>query len=208
MGSYGLKGNFLKVNNTNYYRSNGIQLGHVGKKNTSIFSVNRVDAQINIPAPKMKVKYGETFVMDEDSATEIAGSVSFKGLSLKAFKKKLIEGDLKLARYYMKNRVIENAIEDSPRLIESIKSFGRDARVVSDVWIVVDAEIIEKTKGGGTLGFKNSVSGNASLEGETTMVLSTGTVIAYMLQKINWEEKQKKNWSKIDYLSEDPWGLN
>lgn len=52
MGAYKLKSKSLKINNTNYYRSNGVQLGDVGDMKNPIFSVNRVDSQSNIPAPK------------------------------------------------------------------------------------------------------------------------------------------------------------
>lgn len=207
MGAYTLKKNSLKVNNTKYYRSNGIQLGDVGEKKTSVFSVNRIDSQSNIPAPKMKVKYGETIAMTSEFAGEISAEVSYNGLSGSMFRKQLTNGDLKLVRYYMENRDIENGIENSPKLIESIKSFGRDARVVSDVWVVVDAHMYEATKGGGKLNYKNSISGGTKLERNTTISLSKDTVIAYMLQKIDWKEKQKKNWSKIAKLIEDPKGL-
>ena len=207
MSAYTLKNKSLKVNNTKYYRSNGVQLGDVGEKKTSIFSVNRVDSQSNIPAPKMFVKYGESISMTSEFAGDISASVSYKGLTGSMFRKQLTNGDLKLIRYFMENRDIENGIESSSRLIESIRNFGRDARVVSDVWVVVEAEMYEATKGGGKLSFKRSASGEAKLERKTTVVLSPDTVIAYMLQKIDWEEKQKKNWSKIAKLIEDPKGL-
>ena len=207
MGAYTLKKNSLKVNNTRYYRSNGVRLGDVGEKKTSVFSVNHVDSQSNIPAPKMHVKYGEAISMTSEFASDLSASISYKGLTASGFKKQLTNGDLKLVRYFMENRDIENGIESSPKLIESIKNFGKDARVVSDVWVVVDAEIYEATKGGVKLDYKESASGEVKLERNTTMVLSPDTVIAYMLQKIDWEEKQKKNWSKIAKLIEDPQGL-
>lgn len=207
MAAYLLKDKSLKVNNTTYYRSNGVNLGDVGDKKNSIFSVNRVDAQSNIPAPKMKVKYGEAISMTSKFASELSANFSYNGESAGAFKKKLTSGDLKLVRYFMENRDIENGIETSPKLVESIRSFGRDARVVSDVWVVVDAKIYEQTKGGAKLKCKRSGGATARLDSDSTIVLSPGTVLAYMLQKIDWKEKQKKNWSKIDKLIEDPKGL-
>ena len=207
MGSYALKNKFLKVNNTKYYRSDGIQLGDVGEKSTSIFSVNHVDAQSNIPAPKMKVKADSPLSMTADFAEEISGKLSFKGLTTSLFKKRLISGQLKLVRYFMENDNIENSIEDSPKLIESIKNFGRDARVVSDVWVIVEAEIYEKSKTNGGLKFKRSASADVKIENETTVVLGAGTVLAYMLQKIDWNEKLKKNWKTIAKLDQDQKGL-
>jgi hypothetical protein len=207
MGAYALTKNSLKVNNTRYYRSNGVQIADVGEKKTNIFTVNHIDSQSNIPAPKVKIKYGEAINMTSEFANDISGEVNFKGLSVSAFKKKLTDGELKLVRYFMENRDIENGIESSPKLIDSIQGFGRDARVVSDIWVVVEAEIYEKTRGDGKLSFKSSASGAVKLERETTVVLSPDTVFAYMLKKIDWEEKLKKNWAKIKHLDEDPKGL-
>lgn len=145
--------------------------------------------------------------MTSEFASDIAASASYNGLTGNMFRKQLINGELKLVRYYMDNRDIENGIESSPKLIETIKSIGKGARAVSDVFVVVQAEIYEATKGGGKFDFKSSANAEAQLDRETTIVLSPKTVLAYMLQKIDWEEKQKKNWSKIEKLIEDPKGL-
>ncbi len=43
------------------------------------------------------------------------------------FRRQLTNGGLKLVRYFMENRDIENGIESSPKLVESIRNFGGDA---------------------------------------------------------------------------------
>jgi hypothetical protein len=207
MDDYKLAKTYLKVNNLKYYRSHGINLADVGEMKNSLFSVNRIDAQSNIPAPKVKVKYGESITMNSHFASDLSANFSYNGISGSAFRKQLTKGDLKLVRYYMSNRDIENGIEDSPKLIESIRSMGRDARVVSDVWVVVDGQMYSATKGGGKFNYQMTGSGKARLKRETTVDFGDTQVLAYMLQKIDWKEKQKKNWSKIDKLIEDPKGL-
>lgn len=207
MGAYNLTNTMLKVNNTKYYRSNGIRLGDVGTKKTSVFSVNRVDAQSNIPAPKMKVKTGEPLAMTSKFASEISARFSYNGINGSMFRDQLTKGDLKIVRYYMQPRDMENAIEHSPKLIETIRSIGRDARVVSEVWLVVDAKVYEKTKGGGKLNYQFSGSGKTTIERETTVTIGDDTVFAYMLEKIDWKEKQKKNWKTIEKFNQDQKGL-
>jgi hypothetical protein len=210
MGSYILKDGHLKVNNLKYYRSNGVQLGDVGTKRTSVFSVNRVDSQSNIPKPKMKVKYGETIAMNSTFASSIASFFTYGPLSAAGLKSQLTSGKLKVARYFMEDRHMINAIEDSPKLIDTIKKIGRDTRVVSDIWVVGAAEIIEGTKKRGLLGFAGSgvaASGVGMSKGGASITIDSGAVLAYMLHKIDWREKQKKNWSTIDLMIQDPKGL-
>ncbi|MFK7892446.1 MAG: hypothetical protein AB8B63_16630 [Granulosicoccus sp.] len=210
MGSYILKDGHLKANNTKYYRSNGIELGDVGSKRTSVLSVNRVDSHSNIPAPKMKVQHGETISMDSTFASSIASFFSYGGLSAAGLKKELTRGKLKVARYFMEERHMINGIEKSPKLIDTIRHIGRDARVVSEVWIVASADIVEESSSRGLLGFTGSgglASGVSMSKGNASISISPGAVLAYMLHKIDWKEKQKKNWSHIDLLIPDPKGL-
>lgn len=208
--TYAVKSNYIKINNIKYYRSNGVQLGDVGEKKTSVFSVNRVDSQSNIPAPKMKVQVAPRIAMSTSFASDLSASISYGKLDTKAFRESLIAGELVLVRFFMNNRDIENAIESSPNLIESIRNYGRDTRVVSDVLVVVKALLYERVKSGGTLSLKrNGIAADAEtyMEASSTVALAPGTMIAYMLQKIDWEEHQKKNWAHIKKLIEDPHGL-
>lgn len=206
MGSTVLKDTYLKVENLKYYRSNGIQLGDVGTKKTSVFSVNRVDTQNNIPAPKIKVRRGNAISVNSAFASAAASLFLYPGLTAASLESQLKRGKLVVARYYIKDQDMINGIENSPKLIGTIRNIGKAARVVSDVWVVATADFFEAT-GKGSFNF-TPTSAEASLSaGGTKISLSPGTVLAYMLHKIDWEEKQKKNWSNIDNMIQDPKGL-
>lgn len=206
MGSTVLKDNYLQVENLKYYRSHGIELADVGTKKTSVFSVNRVDSQNKIPAPKIKVKRGRAIKVNSTFASAAGSLFVYPGLTAVSLESKLKRGDLVVGRYFIEDQNMITAIENSPRLIETIKNIGRKARVVSDVWVVVSADFFDAT-GKGSFNF-SPASAEASLSASgTTVSLSPGTVLAYMLHKIDWNEKQKKNWSNIDNMIEDPKGL-
>jgi len=205
-----LKDTYLKVENVKYYRSNGVKLGDVGTKRTSAFSVNRVDSQSSIPAPKMKVRFGESITMTSELANSIASVFTYGALSGAGLKSQLTRGKLRLTRYFLEDTDMIKGIEKSPRLIDTIRHIGRDARVVSEIWVVASANIVEESKNAGALGFAGSGGGGTGVsmsKGSSSISISPGAVLAYMLHKIDWKEKQKKNWSQIDLMIQDPRGF-
>jgi hypothetical protein len=53
-----------------------------------------------------------------------------------------------------------------------------------------------------------TVNGSHSKSGETTVKISAGTTFAYLLLKLDWDAKQKKNKTKIDDTYDDQWSFS
>jgi hypothetical protein len=92
---------------------------------------------------------------------------------------------------------------------------GNDARIVSEVWVVVQAELADHFEAYGSItrGGKVSVEAiEATLEltatggrhGSQTIILSPGTAFAYKLHKVtNWSN----NKTHIDKMEDDYYGM-
>ena len=60
----------------------------------------------------------------------------------------------------------------------------------------------------GAAGIEASVGGSSSSSGVTKVRISPGTGFAYLLAKIDWDAKQKKNQTKIVDLDDDQWSFS
>jgi hypothetical protein len=94
----------------------------------------------------------------------------------------------------------------------SLADEGADGRIVSEVWIVVDAELGEyfATNGSAGLGIKafGSTAGvvvSGGKQGSTTVTLSPGTTFAYKLHKVSDWNKGK---TKVEAVEADYKGLS
>jgi hypothetical protein len=88
---------------------------------------------------------------------------------------------------------------------------GNDGRIVSEVWLVVDAELAEHftTYGSASLGVEAfgstlEITATGGKHGSQTIAYSTGTTLAYMLHKV---KKWNKGKTRIEDMEDDYKGL-
>jgi hypothetical protein len=91
---------------------------------------------------------------------------------------------------------------------------GNDARIVSEIWMVVEAELAEhfKTYGSTSAGVEiKAIKGDAQLtvsggkQGSQSIVLSKGTTFAYRLHKVNDWNKGK---TRVEGVEDDYKGMS
>jgi len=203
----------LNFAGVDYFRGNApsITIGDYGKKKTPVFSQNYLEPQDNIPAAKMKIKQVTEVAIDFAKSSEadikvnlnVAGA--FKGGADAAYGS-LKSGALKLIKLDMDLGDVADAVNSSPGVLNNLASYGGDARVAHQCFLVVSATEADSFKAGGTvsvakLGSSLAVTGGTS--GGTTVQLSSGTTYAYLLCKPDWNNGK----TKVDIFTGDPWSI-
>lgn len=96
-----------------------------------------------------------------------------------------------------------------------LKEEGNDARIVSDVWIVMEAQLASKvTTGGnvsvsaplGTSGFTLEVGASTSSTNSSKVQIPENTCFAYLLSKVKKWDKVNGEWM-VEELEDDTKGL-
>lgn len=120
----------------------------------------------------------------------------------------------------MKLSLGSNALEDllnnhADVARNSLQEEGNDARIVSDAWIVMEAQLASKiTTGGsvsvsaplGTSGFTLEVGGSTSSTTSTHVQIPENTCFAYLLNKVKKWDKVNGKWM-VEELEDDTKGL-
>jgi len=120
----------------------------------------------------------------------------------------------------MKLSLGSNALEDllnnhADVARNSLQEEGNDARIVSDAWIVMEAQLASKiTTGGsvsvsaplGTSGFTLEVGGSTSSTTSTQVQIPENTCFAYLLNKVKKWDKVDGEWM-VEELEDDTKGL-
>jgi len=116
------------------------------------------------------------------------------------------------------DRALKDAVNRSPRLLDDLIEWGADARLVSQIFVVVEGTVAEKfrssaafkigkTVGGGGLGqIGAEIGGDGGRAGRVDITLSPGAVFAYRLADIDWDAKRKKKKELIVDLDDDQFG--
>lgn len=103
----------------------------------------------------------------------------------------------------------------APKARSYLKDEGNDARIVSDVWIVMEAQLASKVTSGGSLsvtaplgtsGFTLQVGGSTSSTTTTKVQIPEKTCFAYTLAKVKKWDKVNGEWM-VQELEDDIPGL-
>ena len=85
---------------------------------------------------------------------------------------------------------------------------------MSDIWVALEAKTAEAISSSSKLtlsvkaeGVQITAAVGTNGKDATTVVVSKGTVYAYMLAKPDWDGNPKKEKAKIKSLKLDQWGL-
>ena len=190
-----------------------VLLGSYGEKKTPLTKQNYLEVQGTIPAAKLKVRSATECTIDFANSNTF--SVSHSGTASVDFGS---TGHLRLVKFIVENGDMERAIEDLPNTLDKLRSFGKDARICHEVFVVMEASLADALTASGSL----TLSGSAGIEGlkisgtqtvsgaktrTTTVTMSRRTTFAYLLLKINWNHSGLKK-TDIDKLTDDQWSLN
>jgi len=207
-----------------------VLLGSYGEKKTPLTKQNYLEVQGTIPAAKLKVRSATECTIDFANSNTFSVSHSgvaegtIDGVPVKASISGTASvdfgstGHLRLVKFIVENGDMERAIEDLPNTLDKLRSFGKDARICHEVFVVMEASLADALTASGSL----TLSGSAGIEGlkisgtqtvsgaktrTTTVTMSRGTTFAYLLLKINWNHSGLKK-TDIDKLTDDQWSLN
>jgi hypothetical protein len=187
----------LNFGGVTYFRGHAeeIELGDYGEKRTPLTKMNYLEAKGRIPVPKIAKAQSTVVEIDSSRTTKsvfnAAVQAIIKGVPVKltgdAAFERLKDEDLKLVKFSMSVPDMKRAANDSPAAIENLINFGKDARIVHQVFVVVEAKSamkfdndvsVDLSVGKGPL--QATVGGGSASSGETTVEISKGTAFAYL----------------------------
>lgn len=224
MSLVSIKDNHIKFMGTNYFVANAqtVSIGSYGEKATPVFGQNKLEVKARIPAPKLdgKIRIAGPFDIDvaQSSRSDFikAGGASITVIGFSGSQNDIYEEltrkRLKLVQLFVEEEAMRKAANDSPRALENLDSYGGDARIAHQLFVIMEASFATSF----TSGSKSEVSANAlgiitittsggsTVRGKDTLTLAPGTGLAYLLLKLDWN----KGKTRIDKTIVDEWGIN
>lgn len=209
-----------------YFRDSAheLELGHYGKKHDPLGAKAYLAPADKIKPVHMKgrVKFNTRARINwrEVSKTELqsAASLTYYGMQFSGTKTfdhaKAQAAQLELISLSIDERPLLDMINADRQARATMADEGSDARIVSEVWIVVEASLAEffETHGSQTSGVEvEALNGNAQFtvsggaQGAQSITLSRGTTFAYRLHKVDdWN----KNKTRAEGVEDDYKGLS
>lgn len=141
--------------------------------------------------------------------TAAGGQVGFN--RSKAQKADLVLMKLSVQKLALKNLLNRHA----GRARNYLRDEGNDGRIVSDVWIVMEAQLATRIKTGGnisvtspvgTSGFTLNIGGSTSSSTSSKVQIPENTCFAYLLAKVKKWDKVNGEWM-VEELEDDTKGL-
>jgi hypothetical protein len=217
--------NHLTFGGVAYFRAHAeeVEIGSIGEKRQPITKQNYLEVKGRIPVPKIAVAQstvvGIDFTKTSKSAFNTVVSAIIQGVPVKfsgdATFDKLKSGSLKLVKFSILSNDMKEAANNSPQAIQDLIEWGDNARIATQVFIVMEAALANQFNNNvtvnlsaGVKGLEAKVGGSGSTSGTTTVQISNGTCFAYLLAKIDWDASQKKNKTKIVDLDDDQWSFS
>jgi hypothetical protein len=232
MASVVVKSHHLTYGGKQYFcgGAEDVLLGSYGEKKTPFTKQNYLEVQGTIPASKLKVRSATECTIDFANSDKISVSHSgvaegaIDGVPVKASVSGTAsvdfgsKGHLRLVKLIVENEDMEKAVEDSPSTLDKLRSYGNDARICHEVFVVMEASLADSLTASGSLTLSGStgiegikISGTQTVSGgktrTTTVTMSKGTTFAYLLLKIDWNHSGLKK-TTVKKLTDDQWSFN
>ncbi len=214
----------FKYRGTSYFvaGSHKCQIGSAGEKRSPLGKPKNIDVHNQINPEKIGTLNSRIIEVDLDvkNHTGLGALIplTLSGVPLPIdidhVNNKLTKGDLKLAHIWVSEPQLKKAANDSPRLLDDLIDWGNDARLVNEIFVVVEASVAEKFQSnpsfnigaslGGFIGAQ--IGGDGGRAGRVDITLAPDSVFAYQLADIVWDAKAKKKRKKIKKLNDDQFG--
>jgi hypothetical protein len=190
-----------------YFRGNAhlVEIGTCGQKHDPPGAKAYLDPYSTVQREHLagRVDKGKPVGLDWGRTTKAAleanGPVSVFGLNLKAAAtfsyEKVKSADLKLYNLSITEKLLKDMLNrDAGSVRQYLADEGQDGRIVSEVWVVMDAELAEHFDTSGSVsaaanGLGLNITAKGGKHGTQTITLSKGAVFAYKLHKV-------KDWNK------------
>ena len=203
---------FVIINGTKY-RRNGAEdayLGSVGLRRD--VGKNAFERQAEAPKALFKIKSPTTVDIDFKNTASADLGVSYQGVGVEASFEQMKQGKLKLVKFEVDNRRdYVAATNKNHAWLDTIRDVDKDGklRVVTSIWVLISGEEFNSFKASGNINYSgNGVTAKVGASGgsEAKFSFSKDTIIAYGIDRIDWQGKPKTR--VIDNLTEDKVGGN
>lgn len=218
----------IEINGMKYFRGNAhiVNLCTCGEKKDPIGAKAYIDPQRNINRDKI-----EAYIKDQNYAVdidfskfsktdvEVNGKVKVYGIKLAGSSSftytKLKTASLSLLNFHLNESQLKKLINNNSSVFNYMKNEGNDARVVSEIWVVVEASLAQAIEYNGAKSvdakFANNNELNVKIQlsgGKShTITISSGSVFAYKLHKVKDYDKRRKKATKVTDLEADYKGM-
>ena len=219
-----IKPNHFTWNGIAYFRANAetVRLGAYGEKRSPVTKANYHEVKDMVPAPKLNaikatvvdIDFNQT--NDADITVDVSpAQLEFAGGSVSAARKAASQGKLKLVKLHMLNNDMEDAINASPKVLDDLNDYGKDARVAHQIWVIMEAETADRVKTNSSASVKATIegitiglNGNSQSSRDTEVTIKPGATYGYLLGKFDWNASSKKKRTKITDIDDDQWSFS
>lgn len=223
MANVAIKENCLVFGGVSYFRAHAeeVEIGSMGEKRTPITKPNYLEVKDRIAFPKKCVAestiVGIDFAKSSKTALNAAVSTVAKGdpvkIDAEGAYNKLKKGELKLVKLSISNNDMKKAANSSPEKIQDLIRWGSRARIAHQAFFVMENKLAERFTKKGKANLSISAKGlvakagiGGSSSSSMSITISKGTCFAYLLLKIKWDAKAKKERTRIVDLDDDQYG--
>ncbi|MEO8154097.1 MAG: hypothetical protein ABI605_13585 [Rhizobacter sp.] len=203
-----IKDNHITLAGNRYFVGNAdaVLIGSIGKKATPLIGQNKLEPQDHIPAPKLAgcirvlppISIDTSQTKKSDFTAAVSGSLKVIGVSVSGgnIYDELASNKLKLVELLVEEGDMVKAVNSAPKVVDSLVSYGNDARIAHRTLFVMEAEMAQSFTAGGNVEASVDAAGIVSVtasagasSGKTTIVkLSPGTCLGYMLLNFSWNK--------------------
>jgi hypothetical protein len=218
------KESHLKAFGSKYFVANAplVSIGSYGEKATPVFGQNKLEVKDHVPAPKLDGKIKKVAAISLDSVTSsktdfvssVSGNilvVGFDGSTSDVYEG-LAKEHLKLVWFAIEPNDMMDAANKSPQVLADLKKYGADARIAHEIFVIMEASWASSFSGASRFDLSAdaagivsvAASGGTSVASKSTVKLSSGTTLAYLLLKLDWN----KDKTHINDIDADEWGMS
>ncbi len=213
----------FEIGSQGYFRGNAhlVELCTFGEKKDPIGAKAYIDPQNKVKREHLvdRVKKGKPVAVDWDRTSkadlEVNGPIPVFGLNLDTAAnfsyEKVKSADLQLFSLSIDEGPLKAMLNnDAGGARHFLSEEGRDGRIASEIWVVMEAQLAEQFDTAGSLkvtakGADLDVMASGGKHGTQTITLSKGAVFAYKLHKV---KKWNKDKTRIEDLEADYKGMN
>lgn len=206
-----------------YFRGNAhlVVIGTYGEKKDPIGVKAYLDEEDKVSREHLKTRVEKgypvsvNFKETTQAELEVNGPLMVFGLNVNVAAEynygKTQTADLRLFNLSIPAGKLETMLNDDAHAARNfLAEEGKDGRIVSEVWVVMEAELAEhfNTSGGvalSVMGTDLSMTAKGGTHGTQTIRLSPGTTFAYKLHKV---KKWSKNKTQIEDMEADYKGMS
>jgi hypothetical protein len=216
--------NYFEFGVNRYFRGNAhiVKLGTCGEKKDPIGPKAYIDPELDVAARHLvgRVQKGQPVTIDW--SREAQADVEIDGLKIKVYGvntttaaefsyERLRTAQLKLINFWIDEgslKTILNTDADTAR--SYLAREGSDGRIVSEVWVVMSAELGDHFAGSGSLsvsvdGTDTKITASGGAKGTQSIVLSKGAVFAFKMHKVT---KWNSGKTRIEDMEADYKGFS